>query len=74
MSGIVGRVSVSYGCSSDAMRIKIARSSVRWLSSAESHERANAVRSLLRLWLPVNQIAHFKMTKNISGLFHYTTI
>lgn len=44
---------ISRGCSSDAsQRIKIARPSVRWLSSAESHERANAVRSLLRLWLP----------------------
>lgn len=36
-------------------RIKEARPSVRWLSSAECHERTNAVRPLLRLWLPAEQ-------------------
>lgn len=44
---------VPSACSSDAMqRIKYARPSVSWLSSAESHKRANAVRPLLRFWLP----------------------
>lgn len=52
--GVVGARSIS--CGSDAtQRIKIARPSVRWLSSAESHERTNAVRPLLRLWLPGNK-------------------
>lgn len=48
----VGACSISYSGSDATQRIKIARPSVSWLSSAESHERINAVRSLLRLWLP----------------------
>lgn len=52
VEGVVDVSSISR-CGSDAtQRIKIARPSVSWLSSAESHERANAVRPLLRFWLP----------------------
>lgn len=56
---VVGASSISCSGSDATQRIKIARPSVSWLSSAESHERTNAVRSLLRLWLPGKQTSHY---------------
>lgn len=39
-------------CDDAVLEIKMRRPSVRWLSGPETHERANVVRPLLRLWLP----------------------